>query len=43
LIGGSIILGLPLPILPTQILWENLIEGSPQGVALTFESREKGL
>jgi len=43
LIGGSIILGLPLPILPAQILWENLIEGSPQGVALAFESREKGL
>lgn len=43
LIGGSIILGLPLPILPTQILWENLIEGSPQGVALAFEPREKGI
>jgi len=41
LIGGSIIGGLPLPILPTQILWENLIEGSPQGVALAFEPKEK--
>ncbi len=41
LIGGSIIGGLPLPILPAQILWENLIEGSPQGVALAFEPKEK--
>lgn len=41
LIGGSIIGGLPLPILPAQILWENLIEGSPQGIALAFEPKEK--
>jgi len=40
LIGGSIITGLPLPILPAQILWENLIEGSPQGIALAFEQKE---
>ena len=43
LIGGSIIGGLPLPILPAQILWENLIEGSPQGIALAFEPKEKGI
>jgi len=43
LIGGSVIGGLPLPILPAQILWENLIEGSPQGVALAFEPKEKGV
>lgn len=43
LIGGSIIGGLPLPIFPTQILWENLIEGSPQGIALAFEPKEKGV
>jgi len=41
LIGASIIGGLPLPILPAQILWENLIEGSPQGIALAFEPKEK--
>jgi Ca2+-transporting ATPase len=41
LIGASIIGGFPLPILPVQILWENLIEGSPQGIALAFESKEK--
>ncbi len=43
LIGASIIGGLPLPILPAQILWENLIEGSPQGLALAFEPKEKGV
>jgi len=43
LIGASIIGGLPLPILPAQILWENLIEGSPQGIALAFEPKEKGI
>jgi len=32
-----------LPILPAQILWENLIEGSPQGIALAFEPKEKGI
>jgi len=41
LVGASIIGGLPLPILPAQILWENLIEGSPQGIALAFEPKEK--
>jgi len=30
-----------LPILPAQILWENLIEGSPQGLAFAFEPKEK--
>jgi Ca2+-transporting ATPase len=43
LIAGSIVGGLPLPLLPAQILWENLIEGSPQGIALAFEPKEKGV
>jgi Ca2+-transporting ATPase len=43
LIGGSIIFNLPLLILPAQILWENLIEGSPQGIALAFEPKEKDI
>ncbi|MEK7624224.1 MAG: HAD-IC family P-type ATPase [Patescibacteria group bacterium] len=43
LIGASIVGGLPLPILPVQILWENLIEGSPQGIALAFEPKEKNV
>lgn len=43
LIGVSILGGLPLPILPVQILWENLIEGNLQGVALAFEPKEKDI
>ena len=43
LIGASVVGGLPLPILPAQILWENLIEGSPQGIALAFEPKEKDI
>jgi len=37
LIGGSILLGLPLALLPTQILWVNLIEGSFPNMALAFD------
>ena len=43
LVFGAFLFGLPLPILPVQILWENLIEGSPQGMALAFEPEEKGI
>jgi Ca2+-transporting ATPase len=43
LIGGSIIAGLPLPLLPAQILWVNLIEDSLPAVALGFEKSEKGV
>ena len=43
LIFGAFVLGLPLPVLPIQILWENLIEGSPQGIALAFEPEERGI
>ena len=30
LVFGAFLFGLPLPILPVQILWQNLIEGSPK-------------
>ena len=40
LIGGAIIVGLPLPINPLQILWINFFTDSFPGVALAFE---KGL
>jgi len=43
LVSGAFLFGLPLPILPIQILWQNLIEGSPQGMALAFEPEEKGI
>jgi len=43
LIGGSLLLGLPLPLLPAQILWVNLVEDSLPSVALAFEGEEKDL
>lgn len=36
-ITASLAAGLPLPILPTQIMWANIIEGGPMNVALAFE------
>jgi len=41
LIGGSLVFGLPLPLLPAQILWVNLIEGSFPSLALSFEPVDK--
>jgi len=37
LISVALILGMPLPILPTQILWSNLIEGGLMNFAFAFE------
>lgn len=41
LIGLAIICRLPLPVLPGQILWKNMIESTPPSFALTFEPEEK--
>lgn len=38
-VGLAIIAGLPLPLLPTQLLWLNLVTNGIQDVALAFESR----
>ncbi|MBC7074045.1 HAD-IC family P-type ATPase, partial [Candidatus Parcubacteria bacterium] len=43
LVFGAFLLGYPLPVLPIQILWKNMIEGSPQGLAFAFEPEEKGI
>ena len=43
LVGVSLIFGLPLPILPAQILWTNLVEEGFMNFAFAFEPGEKGL
>lgn len=37
IITASLAAGLPIPLLASQILWANLIEGGPMNVALAFE------
>ncbi|NQU83998.1 MAG: cation-translocating P-type ATPase, partial [Parcubacteria group bacterium] len=41
LILGSLLLALPLPILPAQILWVNLVEDTFPNIALAFDPGEK--
>jgi magnesium-transporting ATPase (P-type) len=36
-VGGAVLLGLPLPFLPAQLLWLNLVTNGIQDVALAFE------
>ena len=37
IVGGSVILGLPLPILPAQILWIKLVEDTAPAMSLSFD------
>jgi len=43
LMGLSIAVGLPIPLLAVQILWLNLVTNGIQDVALAFEAGEKGV
>lgn len=43
LVSSALIIGLPLPILPAQILWVNLIEDSFPSIALAFDPAEKDI
>jgi Ca2+-transporting ATPase len=43
LVGGSVILGLPLPLLPAQILWIKLAESSLPAMALAFDEMDEGV
>ena len=43
LVGGSLILGMPLPILAAQILWVDIIEDSLLNFAFAFEPVEKDI
>ena len=42
-VGLAIAAGLPLPLLPVQLLWLNLVTNGIQGVALAFEPSEGGV
>lgn len=40
---ATLILGVPMPYLPTQLLWINIVTNGLQDVALAFEPGEKGI
>lgn len=42
-IGGALLVGYPLPLLPTQIIWLNFVTDGFLVVALAMEPKEKGL
>lgn len=40
---GTMLIGLPIPYVPAQLLWINLVTNGLQDVALAFEPGEKGI
>ncbi len=42
-IAGAIVLGVPIPYVPAQLLWINLVTNGLQDVALAFEPGEKNI
>ncbi|HBI15312.1 MAG TPA: ATPase [Desulfobulbaceae bacterium] len=42
-IFGTVVMGLPIPYVPAQLLWINLVTNGLQDVALAFEPGEKGI
>ena len=40
---GTIVMGIPIPYVPAQLLWINLVTNGLQDVALAFEPGEKGV
>ena len=42
-IVGAMLLGFPIPYVPAQLLWINLVTNGLQDVALAFEPGEKGI
>lgn len=43
LVGNAIIFGWPLPILPMQLFWNNIIEDTLPDLAFAFERTEEGI
>lgn len=43
LIGGALLSATPLPILPAQILWVNILQEGFMNFAFAFEPKERGL
>ena len=43
LISGALILGMPLPILPAQILWANIVQEGFMNFAFAFEPKENDI
>lgn len=43
LIGGALAFGFPLPVLPVQILWANIVQEGFMNFAFAFEPKEDGV